>query len=145
MSLMGTPTGHLTNLSTAASMMDYLSPGSGGMLPGSKFRDCADCPEMVVVPAGTFMMGAPESEADSDRDERPVHAVSVPLFAAGVYEVTFAEWDACSELKLQWSDPNDFFRSQTMEFQGAKSLGKLSETRWRTKWLTKRTVNPERP
>ena len=103
MSLMGTPTGHLTNLSTATSMMDYLPlersdpppPDPGGMSPGSKFRDCAECPELVVVPAGMFMMGAPESEAGSESNERPVHAVSVPSFAAGVYEVTFAEWDAC--------------------------------------------------
>ena len=33
------------------------------MLPGQTFRDCASCPEMVVVPAGTFIMGSPESEA----------------------------------------------------------------------------------
>ena len=70
-------------------------PGTGGTSPGSRFRDCPECPEMVVVPSGTFLMGAPESEAHSDSDERPVHRVSVPSFAVGVYEVTFAEWDAC--------------------------------------------------
>ena len=62
---------------------------------GDHFRDCPECPEMVVVPAGSFRMGAPESEAGSDDSERPVHGVSVPSFAAGVYEVMFAEWDAC--------------------------------------------------
>ena len=62
---------------------------------GRHFRDCPDCPELVVVPSGTFQMGAPESEEGSFPDERPVHTVSVPSFAAGVYEVTFAEWDAC--------------------------------------------------
>jgi len=30
--------------------------------PGQSFRDCADCPEMVVVPAGSFMMGSPDDE-----------------------------------------------------------------------------------
>ena len=50
---------------------------------------------MVVVPSGSFLMGAPESEEGSEDDERPVHAVAVQSFAAGVYEVTFAEWDAC--------------------------------------------------
>ena len=60
-----------------------------------RFRDCPECPEMVVVPAGSFLMGAPESEAGSYDDERPVHRVAVRSFAAGVYEVTFAEWDAC--------------------------------------------------
>ena len=63
---------------------------------GRRFRDCPECPEMVVVPAGTFRMGAPKSEERSDDDERPVHSVSVPSFAAGVYELTFAEWDACA-------------------------------------------------
>ena len=64
---------------------------------GDRFRDCPECPEMVVVPAGTFRMGAPESEGGSygSYSERPVHTVSVRSFAAGVYEVTFAEWDAC--------------------------------------------------
>ena len=59
------------------------------------FRDCDACPEMVAVPAGTFTMGAPYSEAGSRNRERPVHAVTVPSFAVGVYEVTFDEWDAC--------------------------------------------------
>ena len=62
---------------------------------GQRFRDCPECPEMVVVPSGSFLMGAPESEEGSEDDERPVHAVAVQSFAAGVYEVTFAEWDAC--------------------------------------------------
>ena len=32
--------------------------------PGDTFRECAkDCPEMVVVPAGEFMMGSPANEA----------------------------------------------------------------------------------
>ena len=62
---------------------------------GKPFRDCPECPDMVVVPSGTFRMGAPESEKGSYDDERPVHTVSVPSFAMGVHEVTFAQWDAC--------------------------------------------------
>jgi formylglycine-generating enzyme required for sulfatase activity len=55
-------------------------------------RDCSDCPEMVLVPAGKFMMGS----ADGDPDEKPVHEVTIARpFAVGKYEVTFAEWDAC--------------------------------------------------
>ena len=69
--------------------------GSDGELPkvGERFRDCPECPDMVVVPSGTFRMGAPEPEEGSYDDERPVHTVSVRSFAAGVYEVTFAEWE----------------------------------------------------
>ena len=91
MSLLETPSGHLTNLSTAG----VAAAGDTGGQPTERFRDCAECPLMAVVPAGTFMMGAPESEFGSGHLERPVHAVSVPSFAVGVYEVTFAEWDAC--------------------------------------------------
>ena len=64
--------------------------------PGNVFRDCPECPELVVVPAGSFMMGAPVTEEGSSESERPVHPVQIPgPFAVGIYEVTFAEWDAC--------------------------------------------------
>ena len=35
---------------------------SANLVPGRIFRDCPSCPEMIVVPAGTFIMGSPESE-----------------------------------------------------------------------------------
>ena len=64
--------------------------------PGTRFRDCAECPELVVVSEGTYMMGSPSSEAGRDSDEGPVHRVTFERpFAVGVYEVTFGEWDAC--------------------------------------------------
>ena len=65
--------------------------------PGQVFRDCADdCPQMVVVPAGSFMMGSPPSEVGSHKDERPVREVTIDApFAVGVFEVSFAEWQAC--------------------------------------------------
>ena len=63
---------------------------------GRVFRDCSACPEMVVVPPGTFLMGSPASEQGRDDDEGPQHPITVATaFAVGVYEVTFAEWDAC--------------------------------------------------
>ena len=75
-------------------------PGSArpdALLEGrALLRDCAECPELVVVPAGSFEMGSPESEAGRNDDEGPVHRVRIERpFAVGVYEVTFAEWDAC--------------------------------------------------
>ena len=61
--------------------------------PGAVFRDCADCPEMVVVPAGSYMMGSPVSEAGRFDDEGPVHQVTISQpFAVGVYEVTRGEF-----------------------------------------------------
>ena len=68
---------------------------SGGGSGGDTFRDCAECSLMVGIPAGTFTMGGPRFEAGSWSDERPQRSVSIPAFAAGAYEVTFAEWDAC--------------------------------------------------
>ena len=62
---------------------------------GDRFRDCPECPEMVVVPAGRFAMGS-RREAGRGRDEGPVRSVTISEpFAIGAAEVTFAEWDAC--------------------------------------------------
>jgi formylglycine-generating enzyme required for sulfatase activity len=63
--------------------------------PGQVFRDCANvCPEMVVVPSGSFMMGSPAGVGAAV--ERPQRTVTFTRpFAVGRFEVTFAEWDAC--------------------------------------------------
>jgi formylglycine-generating enzyme required for sulfatase activity/MinD-like ATPase involved in chromosome partitioning or flagellar assembly len=65
--------------------------------PGSDFKECATgCPTMVVVRAGKFTMGSPESEEGRSNDEGPQHEVTIAKpFAIGKTEVTFAEWDAC--------------------------------------------------
>lgn len=69
---------------------------SGLLSPGRRFQDCAVCPQMVVLPAGDFIMGSPRSEKGRDGDEGPQHRVMIPApFAVGVYEVTFEEWEAC--------------------------------------------------
>ena len=62
---------------------------------GTKLRDCKKCPELVVVPPGSFMMGSPPAEAKRSRDEGPVHRVTLLPFAVGIHEVTFDEWNAC--------------------------------------------------
>lgn len=67
---------------------------------GQVFRDCPSCPEMVVVPAGQFAMGSPDSEAGRRDDEGPMHTVRIARpFAVGVYEVTVAEWNACASVR----------------------------------------------
>jgi formylglycine-generating enzyme required for sulfatase activity len=65
--------------------------------PGNSFRECAkDCPEMVVVPAGEFMMGLPTTEKGRIGDEGPQHKVAIAKrFAVSKFDVTFADWDAC--------------------------------------------------
>ena len=58
------------------------------------FSDCDGCPELVSIPAGTFMMGSPASEPDREDDEGPVRRVTVGAFALGRTEVTRAEYAA---------------------------------------------------
>jgi formylglycine-generating enzyme required for sulfatase activity len=57
---------------------------------GTVFRDCADCPELVWLPQGEFIMG----ERSAAIGPRHVVRIGYPL-AVGRFEVTFAEWDAC--------------------------------------------------
>jgi formylglycine-generating enzyme required for sulfatase activity len=78
--------------------------------PGhDRVRDCEVCPELVPVPAGEFMMGAPASDKDGSAQERPQHRVRVekPVLA-GRYEVTFAQWDACVAGGGCGQRPDDF-------------------------------------
>lgn len=62
------------------------------------FRDCPECPEMVVIPPGSFMMGSPAADPfknDAYRDqerERPQHRVQIKSFAIGKYELTQEEY-----------------------------------------------------
>jgi len=65
--------------------------------PGSGFKECANgCPVMIVIPAGKFIMGSPESESDRDASEGPQHEVTIAKpFAVSKFEVTFEAWDAC--------------------------------------------------
>jgi formylglycine-generating enzyme required for sulfatase activity len=67
--------------------------------PGQSFRECAqDCPEMVVLPAGTFEMGSPPTDKGAYANETPQHPVTfAKQFAVSKYELTFADWDACVE------------------------------------------------
>jgi formylglycine-generating enzyme len=62
--------------------------------PGTRFRDCSDCPEMVVLPAGRFTMGSAASEMGRFANEGPEHPVEIPhAFAVGVYDVTRKEFE----------------------------------------------------
>jgi formylglycine-generating enzyme required for sulfatase activity len=79
----------------------YVLPPSKerALKPGDSFNECKeDCPEMIVVPAGSFTMGAMtiESQAMGYATEIPQHAVTIARpFAVSKFELTFDEWDAC--------------------------------------------------
>jgi formylglycine-generating enzyme required for sulfatase activity len=71
-------------------------PSAGLPAAGRAIKDCAECPELLEVPAGQFLMGSPTGEVGRDDDEGPQHTVTIARpFAVGKYEVTFDEWDAC--------------------------------------------------
>jgi formylglycine-generating enzyme required for sulfatase activity len=81
--------------------------------PGDSFKECArDCPEMLVVPAGSFVMGAPPTDSGMQRyeSEIPQHPVTIAkAFAVAKYELTFADWDACiAGGGCKGYRPNDF-------------------------------------
>ena len=61
---------------------------------GREFRDCDDCPEMVVVPRGGFRMGCDSGDDVCVDNERPVHDVDVASFALSKYEVTRRQFAA---------------------------------------------------
>ena len=59
------------------------------------FADCSECPNMVWIPAGSFVQGSPITEPESESAERPQRIVNLGSFAIGQTEVTFDQWDAC--------------------------------------------------
>jgi formylglycine-generating enzyme required for sulfatase activity len=62
---------------------------------GQEFKDCDDCPMMVIVPAGNFKMGSPSDEQGREEDEGPAHEVMLSkAIAVGKYEVTRGQYAA---------------------------------------------------
>ncbi|TVQ28517.1 MAG: formylglycine-generating enzyme family protein [Wenzhouxiangella sp.] len=67
----------------------------GGESDSLTFQDCPDCPTMVMIPAGAFIQGSPESEPQRRDSEGPLRRIQVQSFAMGQTAVTFDQWDAC--------------------------------------------------
>ncbi|BBO68998.1 hypothetical protein DSCA_29280 [Desulfosarcina alkanivorans] len=64
-----------------------------GSPPGTTFRDCDTCPEMVVLPAGQFVQGSPETEPDRQANEGPQRLVAIDYaLAVSRYEITRGEF-----------------------------------------------------
>ena len=72
---------------------------------------------MVTVPAGSYTMGSPAAEAGRHADEAQRRMTIEDPFAVGVYEVTFAEWDACAAgrqpvirpvIDVSWDDAQEY-------------------------------------
>src|SRR5215470_6530374 len=124
--------------SAAAGAAESQAP-PGAPAPGSTFHDCSDCPEMVVVPAGKFMMGWDGGDAD----EKPVHEVAIAKpFAVGKFEVTFDEFNACLA-------DGGCKRFKDAHIGGEKGRRPVTDITWHeargyAAWLSKKTGKPYR-
>ncbi len=120
--------------------------------PGKVFQDCSGCPEMVVVPAGSFLMGSPE---DKGR-ESPQHTVNISKpFAVGRFSITVGEYFACVKDKgcrsPEWDEPG-IYNAITGTVDDYKKLGEAlkgdhypivgiswDDARTYAKWLSEKT------
>src|SRR5262245_61099049 len=82
-------------LSTPALTEPLSAERERALAPGATFTECAQCPEMVVVPAGSFAMGSSYGESGRNSWEHPQHVVTLERpFAVGKFEVTVDQFAA---------------------------------------------------
>ena len=113
----------------ASTLAEYLRPGK-------TFRDCEDCPQMVVVDAGPYMMGSPPDDRWRTVNEVPPHKVTIhrPL-AVGVYEVKLAEFrpfaeDAYTPHKKCWTYVNDDWKERTGNSWKNQDMSRPTNIQW---------------
>lgn len=127
---------------------------------GQVFRDCPDCPQMVVIPPGRLRMGAPKSEPGTSSLEQPLHWVTIRKFAAGRFDVTRGEWAAFVRATHRQTQQGCLFTGRpgdSIDRQGSwSSLGFAQTGRdpvvcinWQdatdyARWLSRRTGKPYR-
>ena len=116
--------------------------------PNKSFRECAlkqqdkdYCPDMVVIPAGSFMMGRPATKKGY-ANEVPPHTVTIAKpFAVSKFQVTFDEWDTCA----RYGD----CRQDVSDFGFGRGQRPMIEVTWDdaqqyVAWLSKMTGEPYR-
>ena len=133
-----------------ASYLTYLTTG---LAPGDLFRDCADCPWMVVLPEGSFMMGTSIDKEGTNSNEGPLHEVRIDQkFAVAKFEVTSKEWNACrADGGCDDYQPPASLRNQYIGYETEKDLANLPvvnvswhDTQVYLSWLTRKTGNTYR-
>jgi formylglycine-generating enzyme required for sulfatase activity len=109
----------------------------GNLKPGDRFKECANCPEMVTIPSGEFIMGSDEND-----DEKPAHKVIIAKsFAVSRFEVTFEEYDDCVILGGCQYHPSDQGWGR-----GSRPVinVNLDDAQQYVSWLSRRTRKPYR-
>jgi formylglycine-generating enzyme required for sulfatase activity len=95
-------TSHILLIAFIVSCLSFASSSTEAL---EAFRDCADCPELVVVPPGRFTMG---DDASPFTNERPAREMAVERgFALGRTEVTFDDWARCLVARACQKMPDD--------------------------------------
>ena len=131
-----TPVIAMGNGPTTAPERKPVEPPSGQT---SMFKDCDECPAMVAIPIGTFMMGSDERE-----DEKPIHKIVIRRpFAIGRTEVTQGQWkalmgtnpskfpkcgDDCPVENVTWFDAQHYINA--LKEKTGKSYRLPSESEW---------------
>jgi len=116
---------------------------------GRVFQDCTECPEMVVVPAGSFMMGS-HVDLPNRKFEKPLHEVTIAKpFAVGRFEVTFDEWDACLADGGCTYRPDEFPSDRGDELVWGRGDRPVFQVSWYNvqsylTWLRRKTGEPYR-
>jgi formylglycine-generating enzyme required for sulfatase activity len=121
-----------TAASTPAPATAPRLPVKSSASPTGEIKDCATCPALIALSAGTFAMG---SNSD-DPAERPVHRVTIGQpFAIGKYEVTIEQWNACADASVC---PRLETEANASKSAPARNLS-WDDAQVYVKWLTKTT------
>ena len=115
----------------AAWPLRSLSPAEERALqPPDHFKECASCPEMVVIPAGRFLMGSARGEGDRDEEGPGGQPFTVTIgapYALGQYLITVRDYLACvAETACPppaWRDPTSLFNATTGVDEHYRRLG----------------------
>ncbi len=126
-------------LAQARTYLIAVKKAEAEMKPGKVFKDCPQCPEMVILPGGTFTMGG----NDYPPDETPPHRVTIQNVAIGRAEVTQGQWkavmgsnpsrfkqcgDECPVESVSWHDVQEFV--QKLNATTGKRYRLPSEAEW---------------
>jgi formylglycine-generating enzyme required for sulfatase activity len=130
---------------TTAPVIAVAAPvqGASSFQAGQAFKDCADCPDMVVIPAGSFLMGSPAKEVGRSDDEGPQRNVTIKSFAMGKTEVTQGQWrsimgsnpswfkdcgDECPVEQVSWNYVQEYIKK--LNAKTGKIYSLPSEAQW---------------
>jgi formylglycine-generating enzyme required for sulfatase activity len=115
--------------------------------PKDAFRECENCPEMVVVPAGSFTMGSPEQETGNYRDEKPQHIVTIGRpFAVSKLHVTVDQFAAFVGYTGYEHSRSCSWRSPGFAQEGSRPVVCVNwdDANAYANWLAKKTGKPYR-